>query len=67
VGPRTGLDDVEEGRFFTLQGLELRPLSYKLETLAHEPSCLVTPRRREERAGRMITPSERIVVMNFAW
>jgi hypothetical protein len=26
VGPRAGLDDVEKGKFLTLQGLELRPL-----------------------------------------
>jgi hypothetical protein len=26
VGPRTGLDDVEKGKFLTLPGLELRPL-----------------------------------------
>jgi hypothetical protein len=25
VGPRPGLDDVEKRKFFTLQGLELRP------------------------------------------
>jgi hypothetical protein len=27
VGPRTGLEDVEKRKFFTLQGLELQPLS----------------------------------------
>jgi hypothetical protein len=27
VGPRAGLDDVEKRKFFTLPGLELRPLS----------------------------------------
>jgi hypothetical protein len=27
VGPRTGLDDVENRKFSTLQGLDLRPLS----------------------------------------
>jgi hypothetical protein len=27
VGPRAGLDDVEKGKFLTLGGLELRPLS----------------------------------------
>jgi hypothetical protein len=26
VGPRAGLDDVEQRKFFTLAGLELRPL-----------------------------------------
>jgi hypothetical protein len=26
VGPRAGLDDVEKRKFFTLPGLELRPL-----------------------------------------
>jgi hypothetical protein len=26
MGPRTGLDDVEKRKFFTLPGLELRPL-----------------------------------------
>jgi hypothetical protein len=26
VDPRAGVDDMEKGKFFTLQGLELRPL-----------------------------------------
>jgi hypothetical protein len=26
VGPRAGLDDVEKRKFFTLQGVKLRPL-----------------------------------------
>jgi hypothetical protein len=26
VGPRTGLDDMEKGKFLNLPGLELRPL-----------------------------------------
>jgi hypothetical protein len=40
VGPRTGLDDVEKRKFFTLLGLELwplcRPASLPFDILAHQ-------------------------------
>jgi hypothetical protein len=39
VGPKAGMDDVEKRKFFTLSGLEFRPLGCPLKESLKEISC----------------------------